>query len=189
MLDGSIEFIELLKKGDGHAFTQLVEEYQHIVYNTILNISKQQHDAEDLTQEVFIQIFKNIHRFRGDAKLSTWIYKITYTKALEWERKKKAKRSINYFKNLIGIENKEERITDFNHPGIELQNKENAKMLYQALDQLPDNQRIAFILIKAEGLSYQEVGVIMNKTTKSIEGLIHRANHHLRQILEKKLNK
>jgi len=188
LLDSSTEFIELLKKGDRIAFAQLVEEYQHIVYNTILNICKQQHDAEDLTQEVFMQIFKSVHQFRGEAKLSTWIYKITYTKALEWERKKKAKRSINYFKNLIGIDHKSDGIADFNHPGIELQNKENATLLYTALDQLSDNQRIAFILIKAEGLTYQEVGKIMNKTTKSIEGLIHRANHHLRQILEKRID-
>ena len=91
----SLEFIELLKKGDRVSFTQLVEEYQHVVFNTILKITQQSHDAEDLTQEVFIQIYRGIQHFRGESKLSTWIYKIAYLKAIEWERKKKSKRSIN----------------------------------------------------------------------------------------------
>ena len=180
----SLEFIELLKKGDRVSFTQLVEEYQHVVFNTIYKITQQLHDSEDLTQEVFIQIYKGIQHFRGDAKLSTWIYKIAYLKAIEWERKKKSKRSINYFKNLIGIQTDKEDIPDFYHPGIALQNKENAAVLFKALNQLSENQRIAFLLIKSEGLSYQEVGTIMKKTTKSIEGLIQRANENLRSILK-----
>ncbi len=184
-LSDKFEFIELLKKGDEEAFAQLVDAYQDNVFNTAISIIQHIQDAEDLTQEVFVQIFRSIKDFRGDAKLSTWIYRITLTKALEWERKKKTKKAISYFKNLVGLENKEEVVVNFFHPGIALDNKENASVLFKALQTLPSNQRIAFILIKAEGLTYQEVGIIMNKSVKSIEGLIQRAKDNLRVVLEK----
>jgi len=184
-LSDKFEFIELLKKGDEEAFAQLVLEYQDHVFNTVISIVQHTQDSEDLTQEVFVQVFRSVKNFRGDAKISTWIYRITLTKALEWERKKKTKKAISYFKNLVGLENKEQEVVDFYHPGIALDNKENASVLFKALQTLPSNQRIAFVLKKAEGLTYQEVGIIMNKSVKSIEGLIQRAKDNLRVVLEK----
>ena len=180
----SNEFIALLKLRNHAAFNQLVEEFQHIVYNNILTIVQHEQDAEDLTQEVFVRIHKSIDRFRGDAKLSTWIYRISYTTALEWERKKKAGKAINYFKNLIGINDQNQSISTFDHPGVSLENKEKASVLFKALKTLPENQRIAFLLIKSEGLSYNEVSEIMNKSIKSIEGLIQRAKDNLRISLQ-----
>ena len=98
--------------------------------------------------------------------------------------KKKSKRSINYFKNLIGISTETIEISAFYHPGVELQNKEMAAMLFKAIKKLPENQRLAFVLIKVEGLNYQEVGEIMQKSTKSIEGLVIRAKAQLKLILK-----
>lgn len=181
------EYIGLLKNADKNAFERLIEDYQHIVYNTILGIAQHQQDAEDLTQEVFVSIFKNINQFRGDAKLSTWIYRIAVTKALEWERKKRSKKAINYFKNLMGLENIKEELSHFQHPGIELQNKEKSILLFKALREIPEQQRIAFLLVKSEGLSYQEVALIMEKSVKSIEGLMQRAKENLKKILIKHL--
>ena len=177
-------YIQNLKNGEIGAFDQLIDDYQNKVYNTILSIVQQEQDAEDLTQEVFIQIFTSIRKFRGDAKLSTWIYKISVMKSLEFLRKKRAKKRLYFFKNLIGIQSIENQITDFSHPGIELINKEKAIQLFSALRKLPENQRVAFTLIKIEGLSYQEVGEIMNKSVKSIEGLTIRAKEHLKIILK-----
>jgi len=187
-LSDNKEFIDLLKSGDSKAFAELVEQYQHIVFNTVLTIVQQFQDAEDLTQEVFAQVYKSIAHFRGDSKLSTWIYRIALTKSLELERKRKAKRTIGFFKNLIGLEQANLNVKEFHHPGILMQQKENATMLFKALQSLPKNQRIAFILIKAEGLSYQEVSAIMNKSIKSLEGLIHRAGENLRLQLKSYYN-
>ncbi len=184
LLTEDIQFIALLKKGDRESYNQLVDCYQHIVYNTIVNITQHPQDAEDLTQEVFIQVYKSVCNFRGDAKISTWIYRIAVTKSLEWERKKKSNKAINYFKNLIGIAPVEKVIPEFHHPGVALQQKENAAILFKALKLLPENQRVAFLLIKAEGLSYAEVSLIMDKSIKSIEGLVQRAKEQLKTILK-----
>ena len=173
-----------LKKGNAQAFTQLVEAYQHLVYNTILTIVQQVEEAEDAAQEVFIQVYQNIDGFRGDSKLSTWLYRIAVSKALDCERKKKSKKRIGFVKRLIGIgANEEDSITDFQHPGIALDNKEQAVILFKALKQLPENQRVAFTLIKAEGLGYDEVSKVMNVSVKAVESLMHRAKINLRKIL------
>ena len=173
-----------LKQGNAQAFTQLVEAYQHLVFSTILNIVQQAEEAEDASQEVFVQVYQNIKDFRGDSKLSTWLYRIAVSKALDCERKKKTKKRIGLVKNLLGItEKEEETATDFQHPGIVLDNKESATVLFKALKQLPESQRIAFTLIKAEGLSYEEVSKVMNVSVKAVEALMHRGKENLRKIL------
>ncbi len=176
--------INELKQGNQQAFTRLVEAYQHLVYSAILNIVQQAEEAEDASQEVFVQVYQSIRNFRGDSKLSTWLYRIAVSKALDCERKKKTKKRIGFVKNLVGFgSGEEETVTDFHHPGIALDNKESASVLFNALKQLPETQRIAFTLIKAEGLSYDEVSKVMNVSVKAVEALMHRGKENLRKIL------
>lgn len=178
-------FIHLLKQGNEKAFSDLVKTYQNMVYNTVLSMVQNVEEAEDLAQEVFIQVYQSIQSFRGESKLSTWIYRISLSKALDLERKKKTQKRIDYFKNSIGIGTREEEtISDFSHPGIDLLNKEKSAIVFKALKQLPENQRIAFTLIKAEGLTYNEVGEIMNISIGAIEGLMARAKINLKKSLE-----
>ena len=178
------ELIEQLRLGDRKAFTQIVEAYQHMVYNAILNIVQQAEEAEDAAQEVFVQVFQHIGGFRGDSKLSTWIYRIAISKALDCERKKKSKKRLGFIKNLVGLGiREEESVVDFYHPGIALENREKSAILFKALKQLPENQRIAFTLIKADGLSYDEVSKIMQVSIKAVESLMHRGKENLRKIL------
>ena len=74
---------------------------------------------------------------------------------------------------------------DFNHPGVALDKKENDAVLFRAISELPENQRIAFTLHKVDGLSYQEVSEVMNTSVSSVESLMHRAKTNLRKQLEK----
>ena len=83
------EFILSLQNGDQLAFKQLVETWQNMVYNTVLSIVQDVQEAEDVSQEVFVQVYQSVKKFRGDAKLSTWLYRVAVTKALDAERKKK----------------------------------------------------------------------------------------------------
>lgn len=178
------QLIAGLKNGNEQAFSLLVQTYQNMVFNTILGIVQQLEEAEDVAQEVFIQVYQSIGGFRGDAKLSTWLYRIAVTKALDFERSKKAKKRINTLKNLVGIgEIIENYIPDFHHPGINLDKKEEAIVLFKAIKQLPENQRVAFILIKTEGLSYSLTAQVLGTSEKGVEGLMHRAKENLRKLL------
>ena len=84
----------------------------------------------------------------------------------------------------IGLGEKEEAIAHFEHPGVLLDNRERASILFSAMRQLPENQRIAFTLIKAEGLTYDETSEIMNISVKALESLMHRAKENLRTLLQ-----
>ena len=77
------ELIVQLQQGDESAFTKLVDEWQDMVYNTALGIVQNADDADDITQEVFIQVFQSVSSFKGESKFSTWLYRITVSKALD----------------------------------------------------------------------------------------------------------
>ena len=155
-----------------------------MVFNTALGIVQNAEDAEDVAQEVFIQVYESIHSFKGEAKFSTWLYRITITKSMDHLRKKKRKKRFAFIQSLFGMNNEVlHDPPDFNHPGITLDNKEKAAILFKAIDRLPETQKIAFTLHKIEGLSYQEVSQIMNSTLSSVESLLHRAKNNLKKHL------
>ena len=185
-----LDLIERLKRGDESTFRILVEQYQDLVYNTALGIVQNESDAEDVAQEVFIQVYRSIGSFKSEAKLSTWIYRITTTRALDLLRARKSKKRFGLLKRLweTAEESPMENIQDFNHPGVSLERKEEAAQLMTAIAQLPENQKVAFVLHKLEGLSYLEIAEVMGNTLPAVESLMHRARLNLRKILEKKIS-
>jgi RNA polymerase sigma factor (sigma-70 family) len=181
-----IELIQKLQQRDEAAFKYLVDTYQDRVYNTALGVVQNPQDAEDVAQEVFIQVYRSIGSFKGDAKLSTWLYRIATTRALDLLRSKKSKKRFGIIQRLFGEGNEPVfEIPEFHHPGIALEQKENAAKLFRAISQLPENQKIAFTLHKLEDLSYQEVSEVMKTTVPAVESLMHRAKMNLKKILEK----
>ena len=177
--------IEQLQQGDESAFKFIVDNWKDMVYNTALSIVQQAEDAEDVTQEVFVQVYQSIRGFKRESKFSTWLYKITLSKAMDHERKKKRKKRFAFVKSLFG-EGSEAvvNLPDFNHPGVTLDNKEKAGILFKAMQSLPENQRVAFVLNKVEGLSYQEISEVMDTTVSAVESLLHRAKTNLRKELK-----
>jgi RNA polymerase sigma-70 factor, ECF subfamily len=181
-----VELIQGLRKGDEAAFRFLVENYQDRVFNTAIAIVQNAEDAEDVAQEVFIQVFRSIHSFKAESKLSTWIYRITTTRALDHLRSRKSKKRFGFLQRLFGDNNETlHDLPDFNHPGVAMDRKENAALLFKAINQLPENQKIAFTLHKLEDLSYQEISEIMKTSVAAVESMMHRAKQNLRKILTK----
>ena len=180
--------IQGLKEGDETAFKYLVEMYKDRIFNTAIGIVQNAEDAEDVAQEVFIQVYRSIKTFKGESKLSTWLYRITTTRSLDLLRSRKSKKRFGFLQRLFGEENEPiYELPDFNHPGLALDRKENAARLFKAIKKLPENQRIAFTLHKLEDLSYQEVSEIMKTSLAAVESLMHRARQNLRKILEKEI--
>jgi RNA polymerase sigma-70 factor (ECF subfamily) len=177
--------IEQLKEKNESAFKTIVETWKNMVFNTALGILQNAEDAEDVAQDVFIQVFESINSFKGESKFSTWLYRITITKAMDHIRRKKRKKRFAVIQSLF---NANDEILhdppDFHHPGISLDNKERAAVLFKAIAKLPENQRIAFTLSKLEGLNYQEISDVMDATISSIESLLHRAKNNLKNHLE-----
>lgn len=176
--------IEELKTGNEAAFRNLVEEFQKRVYNTCVGLLQNMEDAEDVTQEVFVSVFQSIHGFKGESRLSTWIYRIAVTKSLEFTRAKNRKKRFAFVHSLFSDEGEIKIDTPhFYHPGVQLENKERAAVLFAAIDLLAENQKTAFVLHKLEDLSYQEIAEVMNVTVSSVESLMFRAKQNLQKKL------
>ncbi|MBP6024387.1 RNA polymerase sigma factor [Ferruginibacter sp.] len=179
------ELIVQLQQGDGQAFKKLVDEWQNMVYNTALGIVQNADDADDITQDVFIQVYQSVSSFKGESKFSTWLYRIVITKSLDHLKKKKRKKRFGFMQSLFGNNSDEEiHPEEFNHPGVLMENKERAAELFKALQQLPDKQRIAFTLHRLEAQRHQDIAAVMELSVTAVESLIARAKGNLRQILK-----
>lgn len=178
------ELIEAILGGSETAFKTLYTIYSNMVYNTALSILQHQVEAEDITQDVFIEIHKSIKNFKQDASLKTWIYRITVTKCYDCLKKQKTQKRFAQLTSLFSGENK--LLHDkphFEHPGVTLENKEHSAVLFLAINKLPIKQQTVFTLSKIEGLSYQEIAEVMNTSVSSIESLLFRANKNLKSTL------
>lgn len=172
------KMIQAIADGNQQAFATLYERYAERVYNTALSYTKNTEDAKEITQDVFVKIYKSAASFKGNSTLNTWIYRIVVNTSLNFLKKKK--RFTLFKKNLPDSQS-----VDFEHPGVLMENKENAAALFKAMDGLPNNQKTAFILSYIEDLPRQEVANIMETSLKAVESLLQRAKRNMRSKLEK----
>lgn len=174
-----------LREGSESAFRELVTRYQDRIYNTALGLLQNPTDAEDIAQEVFIQVYRSIHQFKGDSLLSTWIYRIAVTKSLDHLRGRSRKKRSGFISQLFGTDNQPvyEPI-DFHHPGVKMEQKTDAARLFQLINELPDNQRIAFLLNHLEELSYREIAGILQTSESAVDSLLQRAKQNLRKKIK-----
>jgi len=182
------KIIEDLKRGDPGSLESLFSVYKDRVFNTAVSYLQNIQDAEELTQDVFIEIFNSAEKFKGDSSLSTWIYRITVNKALDKLKFNKRRKRFAVITSIFKPESAELAIDtpDFIHPGTEMELKERSQLLFKALNELPENQKTAFILSKLESLSQKEISAIMKVSVSSVESLIFRARQGLKNILNEK---
>ncbi|RPH34575.1 MAG: sigma-70 family RNA polymerase sigma factor [Bacteroidales bacterium] len=179
--------IKVLQNDDHSAFALLVDKYQKLVVNTCRGFVNSYADAEDLAQDVFIELFESLPNFRHESKLSTWIYRIAVNKSLNFVRKRKRETLFDSFTSFFGSsegKNGDSGI-DFssNEADSNIKSKELRIELKRAINALPENQRIAFILNKYQELSYKEVAEVMNISLSSVESLLFRAKGNLQKSL------
>ncbi len=178
--------IKKIAEKDEKAFQLFVEKYQDLVINVCNNILNNYDDAMDVSQDVFIKIFNSIDQFRGEAKVKTWLYRISVNYSLNYLRSRKKQK---WFTNLdvLFSDNKENIELADNEPipeeSIELE--ENKKALYYALRKLPEKQNIAISLHNFEDLAYNEISEIMNISVSEVGVLINRGKKKLHALILK----
>lgn len=143
--------------------------------NTCYRFLLDKKDAEDISQEVFIEVFQSFHTFRQDSSISTWIHRIAVSKSIDELRKRKRKKRISSIGKLLQLDAVANWIGGGQQPDAQLHENENLEQIRLILESLPDNQRIAYTLSRMDGLSNREIAEIMNTTTVSVETLIYRA--------------
>lgn len=162
---------------------QIYNQNKNLVYNLALQYVQNIEDAEEITQDVFLAIHSALGSFQEQSNIATWIYRITINKSLDFIKAKKRKKRFAFLTSIFfaGSNEIEHDLPNFNHPGVELENKEALAALFVKINLLPDSQKTALILNKIEGQSVSEIAVIMQLSTKAVESLIQRAKKNLAQ--------
>ena len=179
------DLINQLRNNDPAACKILVETHGKLVFNTALGLLQHRSDAEDMSQEVFAYAFQSMDTFRGEARLSTWLYRITVSKSLDLLKARKRLKRFGFLQSLFEPESAKLAIDPphFQHPGVLLEKQEQAQILFLAIEKLSENQKTAFVLHKLEDLSYAEIAEVMQLSLASIESLLFRAKQNLRVYL------
>ncbi|MFW5760710.1 MAG: RNA polymerase sigma factor [Cyclobacteriaceae bacterium] len=176
------ELIAAIARGDERYFRYFVEKYKDKIYNTCLGFLRNPEDAEDVAQEVFIEVHESITQFKQQSSLNTWLYSIATNKCLEHIRSRTRKKRFTLFASKDVYE-QENKFAEYVHPGIQAENKERAKILMNAIEKLNEKQRSAFVLHKIEMLSQNEIAEVLQTSVSGVESLLHRAKVNLRKML------
>jgi RNA polymerase sigma-70 factor (ECF subfamily) len=174
------EIIELLNDTSQHekAFKGILKSYKERLYYHIRKMVIDHDDADDVTQEVFIKIWKNLDKFRGDSKLYTWLYRIATNEALTFLQKKRKDLSISIDDNEALVASLETAKSDAYYSGDEIQTK-----LQKALLTLSDKQRIVFNLKYFDDLKYDEIAEITETSVGALKATYHFAVKKIEEFL------
>lgn len=167
-----------IQNGDAEAFEQLVQEYQHKVFSLSAGILSNRDDALDVSQEVFLKIYRSINTFKGDSSLSTWIYRITKNLCIDFLRKRK-RLSENELPDIV---------TDDTAPSPEdaailLERRE---LVRACINELPINYKTVLLLREYRQLSYAEIAQVLEISEGTVKSRISRAREHLLKIIHTK---
>jgi len=181
------ELLEGIEHGDPEAGRIFVDRYQVQVYNVCYGFLYNAHDAEDMTQEVFVEVIRNASKFRGDSKLSTWLFRIATNRSLNFIRNNRKRKFWIEIDSFFGISGSADAVSRAAEPVASvdyLEQEEQKTALYAAIAALPQNQRTAFTLNRIEDLPYAEIAEVMEISLSAVESLIHRARLNLRKKLQ-----
>jgi len=182
------ELIELAKSGDRKALTQLVKDHEQTIYNFAFKICRDRDKAENIMQETFYSMVKNLKQFDGNSKLSTWLYRIVSNHCLMSARKEKSR-------TFVSIDNDDELyvdkyIADWSRiPNLNIENTELKMILDNAINKLSPDYRLVFLLRDVEGLSTEETANITELSVPAVKSRLHRARAFLRKELNEAFSK
>jgi RNA polymerase sigma-70 factor, ECF subfamily len=186
-LDPDASLMLRVKQGDAAAFEELVEKYKQPVINLVYRILPDAMEAEDLAQNVFIQVYKSAHRYRVSAKFSTWLYTIARNLCLNEIRRRSRHPADSLDMSHPGQEDQPLRQYQDKSavsPPDQLLRTELSSKVEQALAELPENQRTALMLCREEELSYEEIAQVLGCSLSATKSLIHRGRETLKLKLK-----
>jgi len=174
-------------KGCEESFAEIISRYETKVHNLSMRLTRNQEDAEEVLQDVFITVYRKIASFEGKAKFSSWLYRITVNAAFMKLRKKKQDRTVSIEEMLPTIVNQSTtKEHGFGSQSDSLtMNNQIREALENAIGRLPDEYRAVFVLRDVDGLSNKEVGDILNLSIPAVKSRLHRSRIMLRKKLKK----
>jgi len=184
------ELVSRFKEGDRQAFSEIVRRYQDRVYSLALRWMRDRHVAEEVSQDVFLALFRSLARFRGDSQLSTWIYRVVVNHCKN-RKLYRNRRKMDQHEALEGERDDGlERQIPAEGPGTDatVHRDEARELLHAALDKLDDSQREIILLRDIQDLGYEEISDLLDLPRGTVKSRLHRARQQLATILGRHLN-
>lgn len=175
------ELVRRCQAGEPQAFNELVSRHQDKIYNLAFRFCGNREDAGDITQRAFINAFRKIHDFKGDAAFSTWIYRIVFNQAVSFRREHKHD-AVSLYSSRdeeMMVEPSEDR-----NPTEGMESEETRRKVQQALDLLEEADRKIILLKDLQGNSYDEIAAIMGVPKGTVRSRLHRARLELKAKLK-----
>ncbi len=185
VVDPDSELMKRVAKGDDDAFRLLFERHYRLAYSVIYRHIGVQSEAEDLVQEAFLRVYRNAGNWEPTAKFSTWLYTVVSNLCLNYKRDKARDKLRLVSGDEEGGNPLERMATEEAQDGEAMDADERARLVREAIQELPEQQRMALILSRYEDKSYEEVAEILGTTVAAVKSLTSRARTTLRERLER----
>lgn len=171
--------IAQVQAGNEHARRLLIDRYKNLVWHMVLRMVSRPEDAEDLCQEIFLRVFRDIGKFRGESKLSTWIGAISYNMSVSWLRKKGKEILVpveDYLRSAGPRPSAEDAESEMDRAGMK-------KLIHRIIDNLPVQYRTVITLFYLEELSYREIADITGMPEGTVKSYLNRGRQAIREQL------
>lgn len=187
--DPDVQLMLRVKEGDEAAFARLVASYQDRLINIFINMVGDEESAHDLTQELFLRVYRARHGYEPNAKFSTWVYRIANNLASNSRRSRGRRKEVQLKTSEsgpLGTRPAEKILADKSAlmPTRVLDKRELQQRVREAMESLNDRQKLAVLLHKFEDLSYADIGEAMEMSPQAVKSLLSRARENLRTKLE-----
>lgn len=175
-------YIDKVLQGDRNAYAYLVNKYKDMVFTLALKVVKDREEAEEVAQDTFIKAYKSLSKFKGDAKFSTWLYKITYNNCMDVVKKQTRRYNVTEIDEVV--ENKLQSIEN-TLDGIE--REERALIIKECLEFLPEDEKTILWLFYFKELSLKEIQDVTSYSQANIKVKLHRARKRMLSIVKEKV--
>ena len=183
------ELIREAKSGNAKAYDQLINKYRAAVYNLVMRMVRNQHEAEDLMQEAFIKVYNSLNSFNEEYAFSTWLFKIASNNCIDYFRKRKLQ-TLSLDKPIQYKDSEMQH--EYPDPDLDAENtiiaKERSKIIQEAINSLPKKYYVAIDLRHREEKSYEEIAELLKLPLGTVKARIFRAREMLNKILKDKLH-
>ena len=176
-MEEDIKCIHEVLAGNKQAFELIINKYKNPLYATILRMTKNPHDAQDLVQESFIKVYEQLEKYNATGSFSSWLYRVAINHCMDEFRTKRYK--------MKSVEIDEGKIVMKDHPEIIFMKKEKSRQLERLVATLPEDERIIILLRYVNELSYQEISELVDMPLSTVRNKLHRAKKKMRETVKR----
>lgn len=175
-MDEELVWIQDVLSGDKQAYAHIINKYKNLLYATILRMTQNQQDAQDLVQEVFIKVYNQLDKYDKKGEFSSWLYRVAINHCMDEFRKKRYK--------MKQVELNGETMVNTRHPEVIYFKKEQSRQLERLIQTLPEDERLIILLRYVNELSYNEISELVGVPLSMVRNKIHRAKKKMRNTLK-----